>query len=342
METIDLKIYQILRCGYYSRKQDVVALDDQSDLFTNLKTWISGQNIVNNCTYSGSDASGSDKTLCVSIIKDRDTKDQVITLWSGIDAGDKNTVGAISSRANPENIDVEERRFSEDSVPGYPIYFYVIPEYKLLTPIKINGSKNGIVGFNKYMNGFLQRYSKFVNYETDETGDRKITHFGKIDSEERGYFPMFKYRNWQRADIGDFLREKRDRIKRVIKKDITMRSRHGGILKKLFGFQSATDERIAGVRFKYELDITPSAEELESYIDECDQDQEGDLDYGFKIGSDVHWIGHSIQKHTFSADIRRRGGVIYSGASLLEVMKGFRSRIIDNLSAEEEEEDDDD
>lgn len=337
METIELKIYKIKKFGYYSRKQGVNALDDSMELLQNLKAWMSGLRIVDNCTYAGTDAPGSDKTLCVSIVRNPPSNDLIITMWAGIDVGDKNAVGAITPQANPDNVQVEENSFTPDSVPGYPIYFYVIPEYNLVTPVKINGSKNGIVGFNKYMNGFLQRCSKYVNYEVAENGDRKISHYGNSEHGDYGYYPGFSYSNWQRGDMAGFLREKREDIKRVIKKDLTVRGRDGGILQRLFHIQSANDDRMSGARFKYELDLTPSADELNAYIEECEADANGDVDYGFKIGSDVHWVSHSIQKHTFSANLRRRRGILYAGSSLLETLTGHRQRIIDGLSTNNED-----
>lgn len=342
MNTLDLKIYKIAKFGYFSRHQGAPPLGEFSDIITNLRTWIAGKNVVKNCTHCDSDAAGSEKTLCVSIVNSPVNNDFLITLWVGIDVGDGNSVGAIAANTVPgdDGVDIEENDFSVDSVPGYPVYFYVMADLGVLAPVKINGSKNGIVNLKRYFDGFLERYSKYVHYEMDERRNRKLKFYGNDSDENLNYYPIFKYSNWQRKDVREYISERRERIKKIIKIDHLVRAQERNSVSRFLGFGSAQgDNRLNGVKFKYELDFTPTEEELQHIFENHDSDDESrETEYGFKIDTDVHWLSHSIQKHRFTTELRRRNATLFSANSILTYLTSVRQHIINALSEDEDEE----
>jgi hypothetical protein len=337
--TLDLKIYKMTRFGYYSRKSKDAAppIVDIPELLNNLMAWSAKLPIVQNCTFAGGETIDSEKILCVSVVKYTSNNDFLLTLWVAIDTGDKNSVGAIPKGAlTNSQVVLEENTFSTGSIPGYPIYLYIIPELKIVTPVRINQGRNGIKEFKKYITGFLQRCSKYCNYETNEDGERVVSYFGKKGSSELNYLPSFKYKNWQDKNISEFLIANREKIKKVVKTDLIVRTTERSVARRLFGISTENDSRLTDVKFKYELDITPQEDELQAMIDEVVESEDNiELDYGFKIGSEMHWLGHALQKHRFTAEIRRRDNILFSASGVLSFLQGVRHTIIGELAKDD-------
>ncbi len=336
MDRIDTKLYRIKQIGYYSRSPSAIPINNAKNLIENLKQWISTIPTIDTTT-SPSDVDGVDeKIYCLSVVKSSHNNDHVITLWVGIDTGDGNIVGAIKPSSNAGNIDLETRGFSDGSIPGFPLYFYVIPERNIIFPVRFNGSKNGIKIFQHYFYGFLTRYSSYCNYRTDEEGSRVVDFHGPPNSRDLGYYPRFSYRTWESGSVRERLHENVERITRVLKRSMAVTSSDRNLVQRMAGIAgSAIDDRFIGANFKYEIDYSPTVSEIDGMLSEYASDTDNsELDYGFKIGEDTVWLSHSIRKYTTFADVRKRQGILYSSSGIINALQSTRAQIITDVGGQ--------
>ncbi len=107
-----------------------------------------------------------EETLIYDIVEINSTF--LVTTWNLSILESDNILMAKMDDAPPGNVHVVPQSIEEGYIPGYPCYFWVLPEEEIMISILIDGQrKRGIENFTYYMNSFLTYCAKFVIYDCD-------------------------------------------------------------------------------------------------------------------------------------------------------------------------------
>lgn len=330
--TISFKVFTVDRFGYYCNKKDTADLDDFNGYLNELTEWAKDVDTLDSCTYTVKDITQS--ALFISCIESDvpGRKDKLLTLWQPVPTGAGNTVGALMPKSTSENLVTNIKTFPEGSVPGYPLYYYIIPDERIVAPIKLEGTTPSFTPFKNYMTGFLEWHTGQCVYGKNEKGDT-VLKYHVTEEQDISYYPSFTYHKWQKTSAQDRIMQKCNQIKKIIKSDKIYHKRDTNYLQRLATkvFQS-NKKRGLGATFKYEVEITPTAEELTAIFDEYNlthnDSDDAALDYAFQINNKLQWLGHTIQEHTLTKNVRKRDAIFYASQQLLRAIGSQRDDII--------------
>jgi hypothetical protein len=339
MEHIRLKFYKASHFGFYSRRATTPRLYDMEFTFREFSGWVANKRVKATVAARQSEGGEFEKIFCAACKRDEENGDYLIVLWMGIDTGDGNSVGAIPSDANTndEGTNLQENEFDPGSIPGYPLYFYVIPSQNVICPIKIGKNQCSMVPFKKYFLGYLANVSSMCNYVVNQDGDRVCVSYGRNPEQiEAQYHPKFEYSYWIRNDDRAFISDNRLSISKVIKSEVMVRESARDLMSRVLGTGNVANRRTIereSVKFKFEIDMIPSEEELREMLESYDhaRGEFGDLKYGFKIGATIYWLEHSIQRFKYDAEVGKVNSIVYNLDDLIASLRDHRTEIIASI-----------
>lgn len=315
-EEISLNFYKVDQCGHFQRGNDLPLFGDLSSTLDNVYEWINsdGPAIGSTKTFIFDEESSFLPVYCYDIKKNTDS-DYLLITWNETETAE----GAFASiRANQQagSAQVITTSFPNNSIPGHPSYFWFIPERNLFATIRFGGRLSGNPGMNKFMQGFLERFSQWVQVEDGEERslDTEILGYAENDEGELLHHVKARFKTSLVRKQGEieYIRQNRERIRKIIRKDEytsnveVKRSLFQAIFNHL-GITDYTDQNQNTARFKYELNITPSRNDLEQIITnwQTRHDESWD-DVGFEFEGEagVKWLGSSLVKNTFEVNVR--------------------------------------
>ena len=92
------------------------------------------------------------RTFCYSV--DSNSGEYLMTTWNeNADVGGKQA--AIDSRGITGSATIETAEPPEGYIPGYPAFFWFIPNRNIFATIQLNTRLNGRRNLNSYLQGFL-------------------------------------------------------------------------------------------------------------------------------------------------------------------------------------------
>ncbi|EGQ9805610.1 hypothetical protein BBM34_20640 [Vibrio parahaemolyticus] len=164
---IELTCYRLDKLGIYSDEHEPYL--SPKDLMKELKAWAfdSRKPLVETQTFDAN--SQTLEAYCLDFYEK--DGDYILGLWNKVHASNKG-VGTVRKNAIPETAKVNHTRIDEDSIPGFPTYFYISPKHNLIAPIKIDLRQSGILAFRYYMRGYLRNYCSHLVDRMD--GDVRI------------------------------------------------------------------------------------------------------------------------------------------------------------------------
>ena len=341
MEKAKITFYQIDRCGYYRKGQKDPEFGNIRDIVTELELWAFDMKFGQTCTYEPNGNEGSNKTYCFDVVHD-DIKDNfLLVTWNGVPST-KGTIASVKSLDSVGSAEVDMTDLPKDSIPGYATYFWIIPSKDVFATIQFQHRQNGRRNLHKYLEHFLTKFTYNVVYDPDDSSQiegYRSTSSGKADSQLSPQFNSVPYR---KVGAIPFIRSNRERIRKVISKTtLSFRVPDGQALwQKLLLLAgvvepSAPEEQTK--RFKFELEHTPTEEELEQMISSCDRNG---WDYGwddtvFMLQGDnrTHWLSHCYAHEVFQINAARKNSEIVHPHSLLDELIARRDEILKLLTA---------
>lgn len=304
-----IRFYKIAQCGYYNHSN--FQFGSITDILENLKTWITNKALNETQTYSvDPDNNESDllRTFCYSV--DSNDNEYLVTTWNE-NADVDGKMASIDSRGMTGCASVETAEPSEGYIPGYPAFFWFIPNQNIFATIQLNTRLNGRKNLNGYLKGFLDTRSKYVVYD-EVDGENRIVGYGMSEDDYSHPQPRFSSMLYKQPGQLEYIRNNREFIRKLIKKDKLKLERQetATIWQTLYRmFTGAQTNNICQVENKVsvELDMNPSNDELENIISQWELDSETYpiSDVGFCLAGNPQpfWLRQSIASDSFDLDI---------------------------------------
>ncbi|PWN06708.1 hypothetical protein [Rhodohalobacter mucosus] len=336
VETANLNFYEIINCGYYERGSELFRYGNFQSLLTNLHTWVQNRPFELTKTYDSDDYKNTMPTYCFDLISNNNGN-YLLTTWNETPT-DQGNVASVNRNSNVGEYDVDVAEIDDDYVLGYPTYFWILPEQEIFATIRFNNPLNGHPNLKRFFTNFLSKYSQFVVVDEDgDEGNHEILGYRNMDERDPSIeqlVPKFHSMPMRESGSLGFLLSNSERIYKVLRKNkLSHRSRElknrlfeeVGILERENNVDADNEYKV-----KYELDISPTQENIRSVYDYWSQNIDGERDdsnywsdIGFKISGESgdYWLSSLLKKGSFDLNIQRHEEEVVVASSLLGVLE---------------------
>jgi hypothetical protein len=307
-----IEIYRITKCGFYKKGDPEAKFAAALEMLSALQKWVNGrQRVEDTSTFESVDA--VKKVYCKTCFGNR--HGYGIALWNSVPSTEKG-VAYIRMNDKPGKVKAGEQEFPEDSIAGWPSYFWFTGDGEhIIALISKGGVQNrgsALPELRRYIKAFLQEYSSYVvrgdevnqeyNLERQIMGWRESSQ-DEIDSNLIAKFtttplPMQPQLKKIRERVSDI----RKLVYRVRLSRTTSQSKN--LLKKVMvglGMDRYTTPEKDTISAHWEVDWQPKIEELNSIMLQYSiQIAEGNASQriGVRFSGDLktYWFDHAVAK----------------------------------------------
>lgn len=326
-ETVKLNLYDVDRCGYYEDQSNEREFCTLNELLTDVNQWIEGKELQLTKTYGLSDYDNRLPTYCLDLVRDEATGDYLLTTWNQTptDQGNYASIN-LSSAVGQYVLDIQE--IPEGYVPGYPTYFWFLPQYSKFCTIRFNQPLNGHPNLKLYLKNYLRNYSSWV-FDDGGQEDRVILGYGNdAETVNPNLNPIFESRPSVKTADRSFLVNNARNIRKVMRKNrLSYQNQENiNLVNNMFNKIGIRNDHVPEVDYndiRFEIDREFTQEEIESiydyWVDNLQEDNNYLDDIGFRFtgNSEDYWLSRIIRKQEFEIDVIRRQEEVVDGESLL-------------------------
>lgn len=157
-----VKFFDIKKCGYYLRGSDTPEFSSIIDVLQKLSDWASdGKELVNTTTYQPDPDNDLLNTYFSGWRQNETTGDSLLILWNEV-ANDNGVIYGLNPLEAPGNTSMLTTGFgNRPAIPGFPSYFWFVPEREVFATIKFVHSIQGKSNLDHYINGFMENKSPY-------------------------------------------------------------------------------------------------------------------------------------------------------------------------------------
>jgi hypothetical protein len=340
IEEAKVNFYAINRCGYYKYGNQEQEFSDVADMLSELQAWVAGKELGETCTFDVEEGDYS-RTFCYDVAK-HSNGDYLLITWNESPSTEGH-IASVSPHAPVGGADVEMTELPAGYIPGFATYFWFIPEHNVLATVRFQHVQNGHRNLNIYIKEFLAKFTRYVVSEyNDESDECEIAGYRRSSKEIiTKLFPQFRSSRYRKPGQIEFIQENCHNIRKIVQKNLLspyvkapdlsfihrlFRRFHG--LDKLDGTQEE-------VRFKYEIEYSPTPDELGHIIEtwtENENNEEStkwdDIGFQFINDSETYWLSHSSVRDEIEIDVKRDNEEVVNAASLLNALHGRRRHLL--------------
>lgn len=337
-----ITFYDIHRCGYYNWNKTDPEFGHIDSILDELKLWTEGKPLKKTCTYESKEESNLLKAFCFDMCCSQDKKDWLITIWNEVPSVD-GKMASVDGDNIVGNASVNLSTLPANGIPGYPTYFWIIPEENKYATVTELSNLNGNTAFKAFMSEFVAKFTKFVAVTEDENIDHKIVGFRKNNEDEpSSLYPKFlAYMIRNKSQI-NLIRTNCKKIRKIIRKNKLETVANIQPVRNLlsmisFGLYESELEKDE-YKVKIEIDHQPTLKELDGIIDTWTENHENNTSWdnvGFQFtgeGLKTHWLSHSIARYRNDFVVEMEHGNVIKATSLLDKLvlsKKTIMRVID-------------
>lgn len=333
-EQAHVSMYRIRSCGYYRRgERDVAQFGSLPSLLTEMQQWGRGRLLGQTKCFDSTDS-----ILPAYLVDVRASGNNwLLTLWNEIES----TEGGIASMDGMATVGRADATLTEldaNAIPGFPTYFWFLPDRNLLATVRVDQRSAGHSQMNRYLQGFLHRFTSHVvvGDELGDNGEVRIVGYRQSATSAIMHFrPRFESRVLTKAGPIDWLRDRADRINRVTRHgELALNDRvERQLWEKALDRLGLTHPAAAPITVKMNYDIEVNGltgEEFDNVIEEWTEEPADLNRYGFRIRGDstTYWLDHAYVRDSVMVDINRRPGRIIEPDSLLTELLRHRGHFI--------------
>lgn len=337
LEEAKINFYQVFRCGYYSRGEQTPKFGNLQSTLAALRQWAFDgvKPLSETCTYQIEDGDSLLHTYCFNMSA-APNGDFVLVTWN--ETGTLDGGMASVNGADPAgHAHVNTTAIPPGHIPGYPTYFWFVPNRNVFVSLRFNQRNNGHSGLKLLLSEYLAKCTSHVVY-SDEDDDNHVDILGyRLDANSpvESYSPHFWSSPKKKLGQLEFLRNNRTRFIKIIRKSILHSSNVDDqtLWEKLLNEIGIINTPVfdGELRVKSELPFSPTAQQLEEIIQEWEEESGSKwVDVGFELRgeNDVKWLSHALVKATINMDIDRdRNGVI-SADSIISAVSVHRTQLL--------------
>lgn len=340
-EEAKINFYQVYRCGYYRRGATHSEFSDLFSTLTELRQWAFDgvKPLIETCTYQIDNGDSLLHTYCFDMDVS-ESNDTVLVTWNETETLD----GAMASVKGSDpagNAQVNTTNIPRGHIPGYPTYFWFIPDQNVLATLRFGQRLNGHSGLKLLLSEFLAKCSHHVVYGQSGSDDHvEILGYRKNNqSDPVSVTPYFWSSPKKIPGAIDYLRANVSKIRKTIRKSVLQsnvlddRGRWERLLNDLGVVH--TPELQSSLKVKAEFPFSPTLEQLNEIISNWEEDDSESKwsDVGFELRgeSDIKWLSHSLVRSTVNFDVVRDEHGVISAGSLLEAITEKRDQLLSLL-----------
>ena len=332
--------YDVTACGYFALASDVPEFGGLADTLAQLALWVKtpGSVLRDTCTYEPVQDGEIMRTFCFDVHHNDECGDYLLTTWNEIESHDGSTAtvrgGEPVGRAH-----VDLTALPAGGIPGYATYFWFIPSRQQFATVTFDQLLNGHPNLLAYMNGFLRSFSQHVVRNTDAAGNIiDVEGYRENDGADVAHlYPRYLSEQSHNRTSIQFITRRRAAIKKFIRKmevhpnihrETTFLQR---IYENITGLHRQ-QPHAEGIKVKYEVSATPSADELAAMIETWRSSRASNWeDVGFEIDGDttkVRWLSHSLARADFELDVEGQIEPAIGAENLLNAILEKRDNIL--------------
>ncbi|MFZ5723407.1 MAG: hypothetical protein ACOY33_07065 [Pseudomonadota bacterium] len=264
--------------------------------------------------------------------------DFLLMLWNQTHSVEEG-VGCIQANVSPARASVIDLEPPDNTIPGYPTYFWILPEHDAYCTVTMENRLSGNHSFVRYMSGFLKKCPRHTVYEADDREDfLKLVGYG-LDNQVamRGLKPSFKTEVVRSDGELNDIRVRLPEVTRMIRrKTLTFNERdQRGVIERLCSFVGRRALERVGHEFFLQYDIAGPVDEAEfqEIVDIYNQEQGEWDDVGFKFrgSADLKWLGHGGIRLKNSIELPVGRTNLPNPGDFHDQLLRFRRGIVDKL-----------
>lgn len=336
---VGINFYRIAKCGYYCRGGPDAEFGDPTAALSELHRWITTNppTVRETQTFNAAGDGSILPVYCYGIQRAVNGRDYLLTTWNETDSANGQFAGLHTDQA-AGNADVDATRIPAGTIAGFPTYFWLIPDQRLLATIRFENRLNGRQGLDLYVRGFLERFSCWARTENAQPRSPNVRIVGYArapDGEPEKLRPDFQSAPIRKQGEIDLIRADRDRIRKIIRTDEYQmgRTEPQNLLRtalRALGLRSAP-QLLPATRYRCEVTYQPTEAELDEIIAHWSNDHAtrwDDVGFQFTGSDDVRWLSRASAKDRLELDIEYKNDVVVDSKSLLDALGRERDRLL--------------
>jgi hypothetical protein len=343
-EQAKITFYSIDKCGYYKHGEKEREFCTLLESLNELKIWNSNKEIGETCTYDINERQNIYRTYCFDLFEIGNNF--LLTTWNETPAED-GEMASINISSTVGNVKVNLTAVPAGNIPGYPTYFWFIPEHEILATIQFHNQLNGQQNLVMYLNGFLSKCTTYACIKEFNSGNKtevKIVGYAKDETDTPRHlnsrFETSLYK--KKVSHIEFIKQNHSDIRKIIRKDvINMKiNQDNEIFNNFFGRLNLSKPKITEekMKIKYEINYSPSEAELNQMIDSWfskhdTQEKWDDIGFVLNRRDTIFWLSHELPRDEFILDIKRDKNRIIDSKSLLNELINQKDLIISKIKS---------
>ncbi|WP_222889425.1 hypothetical protein [Enterobacter sp. C2] len=337
MLTAKLKFFDINKLGYYKYGSKEPDLSDTTDTLQKLKKWATdGREFINTLTYAADKDEDIRNTYFCGLATETQHGDHLLTLWAEV-PNDSGVIYGMPPLAKPGKVDMLTTGFDDDkTIPGFPCYFWFIPEENAFASVKFDHSLQGKSNLDNYLNGYLANKSPYRVLDKHE----KVIGFsidGKNNPNAAKLNPKFYAVGMKYDEIQAELLNNIHRITRILKREkITyLAPDDRTVIERVFsGLLSNTPASTQERTIFHEMEFKPTETQLKTIIASYNalNSTSPIRNVGFKYsdGKSIWLSGANVTFET-ELNVRRRDNHIIAPDRLLSAIMKRRNEFLEKM-----------
>lgn len=302
-----ITFYKIESCGFYKYSQNSSELlfGGIGDILGNLMQWTQNAPLEETKVHGNiGDIIG---TYVSSINSEQTHGSYLLVLWNEVFASEAGVLSLQRNTLVGQQQHLIENGIVQDSIPGYPTCFWILPEQKLLATVVFKKALAGKNALEKYLYHFMRNCSQYVRKEEVEN-ETVITYLDPSNPERQTKrTPSFRIRPYYKTESIQFYQAQMPRVRKVLIKstfnvDQAVPLQWYQRLLNLCGFSRPETTTTNNLNYQIELSADEQSFNFEELYKKWENEyDENNIDYGFKLENDStkYWLSGAIAKDTF-------------------------------------------
>ena len=329
-----IKFFDIKKCGYYLRGRDSAVVSDLDDTLQKLASWArDGREFVNTSTYQADPDNDLQNTYFCDWHKNELNGDSLLVLWNEV-PNDNGVIYGMSPMEQPGSTAMLTTGFGNvPAIPGFPSYFWFVPEENVFASIKFGHSIQGKSHLDSYLNGFLANKSPYRVLDHD---DKVIGYSanGEPSTNSASTHSKFYAIGRKQEELETELLTNIHKIRKIVKREsleYTVEDDRRTLERVFSGLLGNTPTFIQPRSISHELQFEPSVQQLQQIINNYAQLNTAssirNVGFVYNNGKRIMLSGVSV---AFTAELnaRREDNQIITPQALLSAITAQRQDLL--------------
>ncbi|MEZ6852085.1 hypothetical protein [Halodesulfovibrio aestuarii] len=327
MQDIDarLLLFKLSSCGWYKKRTQHVS-HNPLEAFTALQDWVSARDTIEEThIFETEENEAEADPIYVYDIQKSPANNFLLTLWVGTHTDDKNQLLAVNKFATPgsiQNNQIKTQKFDDNYLPGFPHYFWIVPEKDLVISLYFGAVHSGFIRLRTYMKTFIQDYT-LPPKSTRETING-IPKFAGSRIKKSSHIPHLK----SRINFISYI---------LLKKNLTMSVKTDrSYLTKLLDLVADASGNIIdkkSVLVETKLNITPTETLFDEIVDHWHEMPEDKIGFKFSDEENITYLDENLIKGgAYLENIEDNSAGILDAKALLHALDKQQTRILNQVN----------